>query len=475
MRLDRREFVQRSALTAAGLYALADGFATAPARAALSALERSRPREQHLLQGVKVVLRDGVEVLVPPLHHQLVTAKLRVAKTSNALLGAQKRLESALRKLDRAYPQTPKGLGVTVAWGEPYFKTFLPRLANGRRYPDYLPADEQTSWLTLRRVPVLGPSPRFASDDESLVLEENDVSVLFRSDSLGHVAAGADAVFGKLDDLFKVTSVRKGFVGGGLPKKMALAAGIPGAELIPDQAQLFLGFTSTQRSAHGPGRITNFETLAGVTDQWPKGYFRGGTIMHLSHLFEDVQAWWTSFSFDDQVRAMGRPGLDLPAGRFTLPQDAASSESAQEVVADAERHHAVGHSGSFQHASRLDRDVVDNYGVRRRKGTSFIQRADFNTLDNPFFSSARPDVDGQRAGHAAGVHFIAFAPTTAGFHRARWAMDGIFSDGTKLGLGARSRGQGINSVLRATHRQNYIVPPRAHRSFPLAELRGAKR
>jgi hypothetical protein len=26
-------------------------------------------------------------------------------------------------------------------------------------------------------------------------------------------------------------------------------------------------------------------------------------------------------------------------------------------------------------------------------------------------------------------------------------------------------------VLRTTHRQNFLVPPRRHRSFPLAELR----
>jgi hypothetical protein len=28
----------------------------------------------------------------------------------------------------------------------------------------------------------------------------------------------------------------------------------------------------------------------------------------------------------------------------------------------------------------------------------------------------------------------------------------------------------MNSVLRTTHRQNFLVPPRAHRAFPLAEL-----
>jgi hypothetical protein len=30
---------------------------------------------------------------------------------------------------------------------------------------------------------------------------------------------------------------------------------------------------------------------------------------------------------------------------------------------------------------------------------------------------------------------------------------------------------GINHVIRATHRQNFLVPPRVHRSFPLSELR----
>jgi hypothetical protein len=31
-------------------------------------------------------------------------------------------------------------------------------------------------------------------------------------------------------------------------------------------------------------------------------------------------------------------------------------------------------------------------------------------------------------------------------------------------------GQGMNSVLHTTHRQNFLIPPRQHRSFTLAEL-----
>jgi hypothetical protein len=48
-------------------------------------------------------------------------------------------------------------------------------------------------------------------------------------------------------------------------------------------------------------------------------------------------------------------------------------------------------------------------------------------------------------------------------------MDGHYSD-TTLPVAPRSHSAGINSVLFTTHRQNYLVPPRRHRSFPLAEF-----
>jgi hypothetical protein len=109
-------------------------------------------------------------------------------------------------------------------------------------------------------------------------------------------------------------------------------------------------------------------------------------------------------------------------------------------------------------------------GTLYRKGTAVPQRADFNTLDNPFFWSARPDVDGMTTGAAAGVHFVVFNPTSDDFHRNRLAMDGVMPDGTKVPLSPNSRGQGINAVLKTTHRQNFLVPPRRHRSFPLVEF-----
>jgi hypothetical protein len=109
-------------------------------------------------------------------------------------------------------------------------------------------------------------------------------------------------------------------------------------------------------------------------------------------------------------------------------------------------------------------------GTVYAKGTAIPHRADFNTLDNPFFWSTDPKRDGMSEQPSAGVHFVVFNPTSDDFERVRNAMDGIFPGGARIDLPPRDRGQGFNSVLQTTHRQNFLVPPRRHRSFPLAEV-----
>ena len=78
----------------------------------------------------------------------------------------------------------------------------------------------------------------------------------------------------------------------------------------------------------------------------------------------------------------------------------------------------------------------------------------------------------QPTANQPGLHFAVFVPSSSRFHAARMAMDGVLPDGTNLRpqYGLTDDQIGINSAMRATHRQNYVVPPRAHRSFPLAEL-----
>src|SRR6187551_1047736 len=99
MRLTRRQLVggaAASALGAAGIYELANRLGSAPARVAAG----PRPPEQHLLGGIRVVTDNDVEVLVPPLHHQVVTAKLQVDESPAALAEARQSLEEALARLE---------------------------------------------------------------------------------------------------------------------------------------------------------------------------------------------------------------------------------------------------------------------------------------------------------------------------------------------------------------------------------------
>jgi hypothetical protein len=157
-------------------------------------------------------------------------------------------------------------------------------------------------------------------------------------------------------------------------------------------------------------------------------------------------------------------------GTQTVRQGPHDVAHATQVERDFRDQGRIGHSSAIQTASRLQRDVVADDGVVYHRGTAIPQRADFNTLDNPFSWSVDPAGDGLTDGPRAGVHFVVFNPTSDDFHRNRLAMDGRLPDGTRLPLRPRARGQGFNAVLRTTHRQNFLVPPRRHRSFPLAEL-----
>ena len=456
MKLTRRGFLAGGAATAlgaVGVYELVDRLAgNAPERPA----GRLQP-EQHLLDGVRLVHQDGVEVLVPPLHHLVVTA--RISADPQSLADAHSTLESVLGGLERDYEPTPAGLGITVAWGLPYFERFVPDQADS-----YLPHDLRAGKS------VLLDATRFPSDPDDTVLESNDLAILLRSDLRAHIDDAVERL--RKTSLLQITSLRRGFAGGGfeggmsLPKQMAMNAGVPGADLIPDTSELFLGFTSTQRAGLGPGKIANFETL-GLVDLRGTDYFANGTHLHLSHVTEDLELWYINFDFDERVATAFRPGLDVKPNAQTVAQGPKEAQTAADVRRDFHRTGRIGHSAAIQVTSRLAEDKLGPDGTRYPKGTAIPIRADFNTLDNPFEFSDRPEE--LQPGPVAGIHFLVFNPSSDDFHRNRLAMDGVLPDG-KLALPPRDRNQGFNAVLRTTHRQNFIVPPRRHRSFPLAEI-----
>ncbi len=347
MKLTRKQALAGAAagaIGASGIYELVDKLAGAtPPRADATTF----PPEQHLLDGIRVVNSDGIAVLVPPLHHEVITARV-LAGRSDAKR-AQGELEQLLAGLNKDYQPTPAGLGVTVAWGLPYFRRLVPD-ATARLMPHDRRAQK----------PVLFAAERFPSDPHDTKLEANDVAILLQSDVREHILDAEK----RLHDskIFQFTTIRRGFAGGGfdgktsLPKQMAVAAQIPGSDLIPETAELFLGFTSTQKASMGPGAIANFETL-GYVDFRGSDYFRHGTHMHLSHLREDVEAWYLNFDFDERVTTAFKPGLDVKQGTQTVPEGPRNVSSAADVRRGYRAAGRIGHSASIQPTSRLQRTL----------------------------------------------------------------------------------------------------------------------
>lgn len=472
--LNRRSFLKRaSAITlgsvaARGVYEVLDQVA-APQRAEAAVVRRFQ--EQYLIDQLEVIVNNGVTVGIPPLHNDVFTAKLKInAWTTAALKNAKTRVENALAKVEAPYPSTAAGLTIVVGWGLPYFRTFVPSLMNS-----YLPAIPGTS---PKKYAVLD-AIQFPSDPDTVVLEDNHVMFKFRSDSSSIVSAAERALFDDqnsgayIGDLFDLTSKRMGFLGRGfgspsIAKALATAAAVSGADKIPNDAQLMMGFTSTQTQALGPSNLPSFETLAGVTDQWPNGYFAAGCAMHLSHLYLDIDLWYNSFTYADRVQRMFSPHTPVPSdpNTVTIANGPTQVSTMAQVKQDATTSKLLGHNSLLQQATRLPATTYDNYGRRWPQGTPVPLREDFNTLDDPFAWAP----GGVGPTNKPGLHFVAFVPGHHKFHAARLAMDGVMPDGTNFRSSIPDQDMGINAKMRGSHRQNYVIPPRRNRSFPLVEL-----
>ena len=456
MKLTRRQLVAGAAgaaLGAAGIYELADQLSGSPARTAAVPLG-PRPVEQHVLDGIPVVEQDGVQVIVPPRHHVVVTATV---KPGTHLAKAQPELEQALRELESRYEQTPGGLGLTVAWGLPYFDRYVATAAE-----KHMPLDRRA------QKPALLPLAVSRATRTTTRLEENDVALLLRSDR-------RDAHRGRARDAPDDSGLRRRRASAAdspaaastaiTRLSVAMAAGVPGADLIPTTPSSSSASPRRRRPARA-AQIANFETL-GLVDL-RGGYFRDGTHMHLS-MSRGPRGLVPQLRVPGARRHRVPPGAEGEGGRAGRP---AGAEARFDERARSERDfHAtgrIGHSASIQTTSRLLQDTSGQTVRVYMKGTAIPQRADFNTLDNPFPWSADPTRSA--APPAAGVHFVVFNPSSDDFHRNRLAMDGVLPGRRQDPVVPRARGQGFNSVLHDDAPPELPRPAARHRSFPLAEL-----
>lgn len=430
------------------------------------------PKTQYELPGVNEEDHIGIPVACVPLWHAVVTAKLNLPKgDTKALKKAQERLSEALAEIECIYPLNPGGILPQIAYGLSYFKEFLPAAVTKKYMPRALDdKGKPGDWALIDSI-------KYPKDPDDLVLEDNDISFHFKSDYNEHINDVLRALFqpgmhllngipGKnvyVGDLFNVTTIRRGFVGKGMPRKIGMRMNIPGADKIPAGAMLFMGFTSSHVHGLAQGSLPSFETIPGYTDQTPDSYFANGTMMHLSHIRIDLEGWY-GMKHQDRLHRMFHPRRTETEEVLSPSQAPDTTTYKEELEEDAKKHGVVGHNAQMQFLSRLTEDTTTAYGKKLPKGTVLFLRQDFDTIEHPFEFDADAPVSPTPM---PGVHFIGFAPSAQLFEKMRLQMDSVDLQ-KKYNL--PNENTGFTKFLVTTHRQNYLEPPRIHRSFPLAEL-----
>ena len=325
------------------------------------------------------------------------------------------RLEGVLSRLEELFPRRSAGVLFLLGWGPSYFRDVL-------GLPD-------------AKIPI--PNPQPLSSFETPTLDRYHACLHVAGDQIQHVEAVRAALFeGRaavdrtpvdLDvrSVFQLKEIRTGFVGAPLPSEHQDAGGIPPGHPVPATSPLFMGFHSGFRG--------NQATEEEITIT--KGYFRGGTTMHVSRLRLRLNDWYTRLTEEERVARMFSPFQTASqVANFTdnPPVDP------DRVVQAAKRHGVVGHA---QKSARA-----------RRNGRPIMLRRDFNTID----------------GDNAGLHFVALQRSIDDFVAVRRAMNGENLPYENPAIQPRIN-NGILEFMFVLNRANFIVPPRWKRSFPLLE------
>jgi hypothetical protein len=479
--LTRRTLLQRAAglgLAASTLGAL-DLLASAPMRAAAAGTTALPEIQFQIERFLPAFSAEGVRVRLGPVYTTFATISL----TRTPTLADQTRLAEALAKVELAYPFTPAGIFMSLAYGVPYFQR-LPGGMGGALVAGHMPrlASEPQRFALEEALP--GPtdvSPENPGVSKQrfnvpVQIESNDMLLTLRSDSSANIddalswlsgtsptLAGQAVGNSGLGELLTVTSKRLMFVQQGLPRKIAEAHALPFAETINPASPMWMGFVSQQVGSSGPPAIVTFlgNGSAKLTTVRAPDYFAHGSIQHLSHVIQDLEQFYerpsetyvrraaAMFSANPVPRQGHADQFTDGGGPAFIPNTLANPANA---AREAEGTTTFDHQPHIGHLTALQRSS------RASDRTPMHIRADgpgFDSLDVP---------DGSQQPK---LHFSIFVPTADFFRTMRRSQ-------ASLDLAQQHsvppQNLGLERFLTATRRQNFLVPPRRHRAFPLAEL-----
>src|SRR5438132_357651 len=414
---------------------------------------------------------NGIDFRFGPVFTSFITARLKRTPDGRH----QQVLGDALATIEDRYAFSPEGVFTFVSYGLPYFRRLSRRLV-AEHMPRLIASPERYA------VEEAIPAPTDVSNrnrglqkthfNVPVMIERNDLLFTWRSDTLAPLLDvynwlnGVDWLNGQFAPapafrgLLDFTSNRLMFAQRGLPRKVAQAHRLPYAGRIPPDSPMWMGFADQQVSGAGPASIVTFQgnEAARFTDTQAGDYFFDGAIQHLSHLILDLAEWYNE-TYSERVQYMFRSnpipstgnadqfvdggGPAFLAAHFQGRDDALHNATAAETFEGKRR---MGHLSALHRSSR------------NSKGTPLHIRMDGPGFDNMDV----PDGTSQPK-----LQFTIFVPTANFFEamrRNQAANDLVERHGVE------DEDNGLERFLTATRRQNFLVPPRSHRAFPLLEL-----
>jgi hypothetical protein len=424
-----------------------------------------------------ISLNDGAGTIVVnfgPIYTVFLTIQLTRKPTATD----SQTWQNALNTIESSYQFHPaNGVFTFVSYGLPYFNRLPASVVSGHM-PRLL--SDNSRFALEEAVPSptdvspLNPGITKQTFNVPVKIETNDILVTIRSDHLDYIndviawLKGSNVLKSvstrspAFNGLFNITSQRLQFTQRGMPRAVADSHNLPYNARMNPNSSMFMGFVDQQTNGAGPASIVTFQgnSSAKFTTAKAGDYFFNGSIQHLSHDIQDLAQFYAddepftercqymfrsnpipSVGATDQFSTGGGPAF-IP-NTFQGTGDAAANAQA---INTFNGEHRMGHLAALQRSSRAS------------DGTPIHIRMDgpgFDNMDVPDGSS-QPK-----------LQFTVFVPTADFFATMRVntaALDLVEQ------FGVADEDNGLERFLTATRRQNFLVPPRSHRVFPLLEL-----
>jgi hypothetical protein len=471
------------------------------------------------------IANDGagnVLVQFPPVY----TLFLPVALTRTPTSADRATLANALAIIEAEYPASPSGVLIfSVSYGLPYFSR-LPTSLVAAHMPHL--ASDPSRFVLEEAFPmptdvvdglVGGPNaliPNVTKDrfNVNVAIEANDMLLQLRSDNLSNLSdvalwlQGSNSLNGNaipspgFSGLMSFQASRIQFVQPGLPRKVANQYGFEFAPRVNPDSSMAMGFVDQQVNASGPAQIVTFvgNSSAKLTDANPGDYFDNGSIAHFSHLIEDLYQFY-ALPDQDSRRPDGEPFTErcqymftsnqlgtpdgIPAAgntdQFTNGGGPAFINNVFQGTTSAmlEAQDSAGQfsptnqslSATFTGESRVGHNAALQRVSRAADGTPLHVRNDgpgIDGMDVPAFQLFPGQSTVPAGSSQFKLQFLMFVPTANFFAQLRTSA--AAQDLQHDFLDDEDDDNGLERFITATRRQNFLVPPRRHRSFPLLEL-----